>query len=222
VADRRDARYDGLAAWYADHVATLPAHQVAHTEALELLGNGPGRCLDLGCGTGFAVPGLVAAGWLVVGVDVSTDQLDAARGVGAELVLADAADLPFADASFEAVVSVLTHTDFDDPGAVFAEAQRVLRPGGRFVYVGSHPCFVAPSVQRAGVELPVLHAGYRRHGWWDASPAFGDGIRPRVGVNHLPLADFLNAVVGSGLTLLEFREPGGDDYPFFLSLRATK
>lgn len=68
----------------------------------------------------------------------------------------------------------------------------------------------------------MLHAGYRRRGWWDASPALGDGIRPRIGVNQLPLADFLNAVVESGLFPIEFREPGGDDYPFFLSLRATK
>jgi ubiquinone/menaquinone biosynthesis C-methylase UbiE len=142
--------------------------------------------------------------------------------MNAELVQADASDLPFPDCSFDAVVSLLTHTDFDDPTAVFAEVARVLRPGGRFVYVGTHPCFVAPSVQRGGVDPPVLHSGYRRAGWRFASPAFGEGIRPRVGVNHLPLADFLNAMLRSGLALVEFAEPGGDDYPYFLSLRATK
>jgi len=216
------ARYDGLAEWYRDHVSALPLHQVAHRSALELLGVGAGRCLDLGCGTGFAVPALVAAGWQVVGVDVSADQLAVADGVDAELVQADAADLPFEDDSFDAVVSVLTHTDFDDPASVFAEVHRVLRPGGRFVYVGSHPCFVAPSVERARVDVPVLHPGYRRRGWWFTSPAFGEGIRPRVGVNHLPLADFLNAFLRSGLALVEFGEPGDHDYPYFVSLRATK
>jgi SAM-dependent methyltransferase len=216
------ARYDGLAEWYRDHISALRLHEVAHRSALGLLGAGEGRCLDLGCGTGFAVPALVAAGWQVVGVDVSADQLAVAGGVDAELVQADAADMPFEDDSFDAVVSVLTHTDFDDPGSVFAEVHRVLRPGGRFVYVGSHPCFVAPSVERFRVEVPVLHPGYSRRGWWFTSPAFGDGIRPRVGVNHLPLADFLNVLLQSGLTLVEFGEPGDDDYPYFLSLRATK
>jgi hypothetical protein len=91
-----------------------------------------------------------------------------------------------------------------------------------FVYVGSHPCFVAPSVERGGLVAPILHPGYRRSGWWFSSPAFGDGIRPRVGVNHLPLAEFLNALTRSGLAPVEFDEPGDDDYPYFFSLKATR
>jgi ubiquinone/menaquinone biosynthesis C-methylase UbiE len=58
----------------------------------------------------------------------------------AVLVAADAAALPFADGSFDAVVSVLTHTGLDRPEAAFAEAARVLRQGGRLSYVGTHPC----------------------------------------------------------------------------------
>ena len=48
------------------------------------------------------------------------------------------------DNSFDAVASVLTHTDVDDPEAAFAEAARVLRPGGRLSYVGTHPCTICP------------------------------------------------------------------------------
>jgi SAM-dependent methyltransferase len=215
-------RYDGLAAWYQEYVAGERLHEVAHRSALELLGMGDGSCLDLGCGTGFGIPALVAAGWRVVGVDLSADQLAFAEGVDAELVRADASALPFEENSFDAVVSVLTHTDFDHPATVFSEVHRVLRPGGRFVYVGTHPCFVAPSVERAGLLTPVLHPGYRVRGWWFTSPAFGEGIRPRVGVNHLPLSDFLNIVLAAGLLPLEFHEPGEDDYPYFLALLATK
>jgi hypothetical protein len=40
-------------------------------------------------------------------------------------------------------------------------------------------------------------------------------------VNHLPLAEFLNALLASGLTLLEFGEPGEDDYPYLLSVKAA-
>ena len=217
-------RYDGLADWYSEHVTQLPQHRLAHEVAVEFLGRGDGRsCLDLGCGTGSGIPGLVAAGWRVVGVDVSADQLaKASNEHQAEFVQADAADLPFADSAFDAVVSVLTHTDFDDFGAALGEAQRVLKPRGIFVYVGPHPCFVAPSVERGGNATPILHPGYRRSGWWFSSPAFGAGIRPRVGVNHLPLPEFLNALIRSGLDPVRFSEPGEDDYPYLLAVMASR
>jgi SAM-dependent methyltransferase len=134
------ARYDGATAWYesfaADEVLTC-----VRNFAVGLLGPGPGRCLDLGCGTGLAIPALVAAGWSVVGVDVSRDQLAAAtrlaRGT-AELVEGDAHAMPFPDAEFDAVISILTHTDLDDVRTSFTEARRVLRADGLFVYLGAH------------------------------------------------------------------------------------
>src|SRR5207302_1994105 len=76
--------------------------------AVRLLGNGTGHCLDLGCGTGRAIPALLAAGWSVVGTDVSADQLRAAReyaGDRVQFVRADAHALPFEAGEFDAVVS---------------------------------------------------------------------------------------------------------------------
>ena len=223
------ARYDGLAAWYDEFVRR---HELTALEldVLErLLGEGRGRCLDLGCGTGVAIPTLARLGWSVVGVDVSADQLSVAEArtgdLAERLVLADAAELPFPDASFDAVVSLFTHTDFDDAGAVFREVARVLRAGGRFVYVGPHPCFLSPTVERRADGPHVLHDGYRRRGWWYDAPGFRlgrEGIRGRVGVNHLPLADFLNAFAATGLKLERTEEPGDEDYPVVLAIAASK
>jgi len=222
-------RYDGLADWYDDEVRHLALSHVTGTalkSLIQLLGTGPGMCLDVGCGTGIAIPDLTKLGWSVVGVDISADQLRLARehtkGLAINLLEADASHLPFPVGSFDVVVSMLTHTDFDDPRAIFAEIYRVLRPGGKFVYVGTHPCFVTPYAERKPGADFLLHPGYRRRGWTRTGPGFGQGIRPRVGVNHQTLADFLNAILKSGLLLKEVDEPGDEDYPFLLGVAAQR
>jgi ubiquinone/menaquinone biosynthesis C-methylase UbiE len=142
------ARYDGLAAWYEDFRPALPLDE---EDALErLLGPGRGRCLDFGCGTGVALEPLQRLGWSVEGTDVSQDLLEIARGRGLHCVLAPAEALPFADGSFDAAVSIWTHTDVDDFPVVLQELARVLRPSAPFVYIGAHPCFVGPHSRRAG------------------------------------------------------------------------
>jgi hypothetical protein len=117
------------------------------------------------------------------------------------------------------VFSTFTHTDVDDFAGLAAEARRLLRRGGRFVYVGNHPCFVGP-VQEHTTALPVLHPGYRRGGRWDAAEAPGstpDGWRTRLGSYvHLPLAEFLNAF--AGLTLVSADEGNEErEYPTMIA-----
>ena len=149
------ARYDGIAAWYDDwRPALTPDERAA---LMRLLGTGDGRCLDVGCGTGVATTAVAERGWWVVGVDVSAEQLDVARRRGLEVVEGSAHELPFEDESFDAAVSVLTHTDVGDFRATVAEIARVLRPGAPFVYIGVHPCFVGPhSVFVHAEGMPAL------------------------------------------------------------------
>lgn len=110
---------------------------------LDHLHAGPGdRVLDAGCGLGNvthvlerAVPGLA-----VTGVDLDPDRAAAARaqGVGAPLLAADDARLPFPDRTFRTVVcsEVLEHVP--DDVAVLRELHRVLRPGGHLVLTVPH------------------------------------------------------------------------------------
>src|SRR5436190_2235378 len=109
-----EARYDSVANWYDAEFASSELGASALRIVLRLLGDGPGRLLDLGCGGGLNALAFAEHGWTVTGVDVSTAQLEFARGRGVEVVEANAAALPFGDASFDAVVSVFTHTDIDD------------------------------------------------------------------------------------------------------------
>lgn len=219
------ARYDGQTEWYESYTSSelFPS---ARAFAVQLLGDGPGSCLDLGCGTGRAIPALTQAGWSVVATDVSADQLEAAREHArdrARFVHADAHALPFADEQFDAVISILTHTDLDDPKAAFTEACRVLRAGGTFVYLGVHPCFGSPFVERRKDATITLKPGYRDAGWQRLPPdANSTKIRSRVGINHLPLAGFLNAIIRSGFTITQVEEAGDVDPPIFLAVKSTK
>ena len=218
----RVARYDGVVDWYEDFRPSLNEDEVAVLR--RYLGHGRGRCLDLGCGTGVAIPELTRLGWTVVGVDVSEQMLRRARTHGAELIRAPGEALPFDDASFDAAVSIWTHTDVDDFTAILRETARVLRPGAPFAYIGAHPCFVGPHSRFIAAEgVPELHSGYRRTERYDGGPAIGpEGLRARVGATHLPLGLFLQAFLDAGFKIQGFEELGSREYPYTVALRCRR
>lgn len=192
------ARYDGHADWYEATFGFLGA--VAGSGGLlgRLLGPADGDiriCLDIGCGTGLHFRAVQTLGYTVIGIDVSPDQLRIAASRNPRLIQADAGRIPLRDASISAVAMTFVHTDVDDFPAVIAEAARVLRPGGRMVYLGIHPAYVGAFLDRT-TETDTHHvrltAGYgneRLH----RDPSGRFPIRTRVGARNLTLATFLNA-----------------------------
>ena len=218
------ARYDGVAEWYDREFATGELATAPRETMLRLLGDGPGRLLDVGCGTGAHTAILPEHGWDAVGVDISEDQLRLARERGLEVVRADAADLPFEDATFDAVVSMWTHTDVEDFTALVREVARVLRPSGPFVYVGAHPCFVGPHSRFISAEgVPELHPGYWRTGRYDKGPAISPhGLRAKVGAAHLPLGLFVRSFLDGGFRLEQFEELKTREYPYTVALRCRQ
>ncbi|MFL5958874.1 MAG: methyltransferase domain-containing protein [Gaiellaceae bacterium] len=216
-------RYDGIADWYDTEFQPSPLESETWATLVRLLGDGNGSLVDVGCGTGGYAAGLAERGWQVTGVDASEDMLRRARERGVEAVQADAAALPFDDATFDAAISVFTHTDVDDFAGLVREVVRVLRPGAPFVYVGVHPCFVGPhSVYDPDRQAPELHPGwYRLAGRYDEAPGIwrGSGVRIRVGASHLPLGLFLQTFLDAGLRLECVEEPPEREYSFGLALR---
>jgi SAM-dependent methyltransferase len=132
--------FDRLAAEYTK-LRGSPPFDDPLSEAVVELGDLRGRrVLDIGCGTGVVL-GLLMRDFDVqgVGLDASSKMIDAARRElpeVAEFHIGSAESLPFADATFDAVLMRLVVHLIDRPRA-FAEALRVLRPGGRFVVTTS-------------------------------------------------------------------------------------
>ena len=217
-------RYDGVAEWYEGFRPALTPEEL---DALQrMLGRGSGRCLDVGCGTGLATTAVAELGWSAVGIDLSEDMLEAAHGRGLEVVHGSGDALPFAGETFDAAVSILTHTDLDDFSGAIRETARVLRPEAPLVYIGGHPCFIGPhSLFLAGEGVPALDPGYRAARRYDGSApgvANPEGLRARVGGVHLPLDVFLAAFLEAGLRIERFEELGSRDYPHMVALRARR
>jgi SAM-dependent methyltransferase len=97
--------------------------------------------VELGCGTAYFSAWLARAGARPVGVDVTPAQLGTARrcqeqfGVTFPLIEADAQDVPLPDAGFDLVVSEYGASLWCEPDRWVAEAARLLRPGGRLVFL---------------------------------------------------------------------------------------
>ncbi len=136
-----DPKAVARAVWAAgDYGAIAPNIALVGLRAVRYAGVRPGDdVLDVACGTGNAALPAARAGGRVTGVDLTPELLTLARalaaaeGLGIDFVEGDTEALPFADASFDVVLSTF--------GVMFAPRQeqaarelvRVLRPGGRMV-----------------------------------------------------------------------------------------
>lgn len=126
---------------------------------------GPGeRVLDLGSGSGtdsLIAAQMVGAHGKVTGIDMTAEMLTKARAAAAEAGIAnaefvegEAEQLPFADASFDVVISNGVVDLIPDKDAVYGELHRVLAPGGRL------------QIADVTIQQPVSEEGRRRIDLW--------------------------------------------------------
>lgn len=178
--------YDWQHAYWAEHAleweawadTVAPQAEGLNRQLLEAAGIGPGaRVLDLACGAGE--PSLTAAELVgpdghVTASDYSTEMLGVARRraesngrTNMTFEQADMQALPFADASFDHVISRFGFMYTEAPARAAAEILRVLRPGGRVALMVWGPManntVLSVALDAANARLEVLDEEARRH-----------------------------------------------------------
>lgn len=136
--------------------------------------------LDVGCGLGATLQALNSqlSNARLVGVNIDERQLQACRTLQAvngnrlQWQQADAVSLPFPDNSFDVVLSVEAMFHFSSRQAFFAEAYRVLKPGGRLVITDM---LIDPSLPQLPLPGFLIEAAVQDgYGpwpeFWDAEP----------------------------------------------------
>jgi SAM-dependent methyltransferase len=128
------AGWEEKAAAYERFFVVITGRLVEPLLAAASVGAGT-RVLDVGTGPGWVAAQAAERGASVVGVDVAEAMIARARSAhpGLRFRWADAHELPFADASFDAVVGNLAVMHLSRPERAIAEFVRVLSPGGRLV-----------------------------------------------------------------------------------------
>lgn len=116
-------------------------NQVLDSYRRTVINSAHGLVLEVGVGSGLNLSLYGPAVGRVVGLDPSPELLRIARRRAAEafvpvsLVRASAEDIPFADAAFDVIVTTWTLCSIPNPIVALFEMRRVLKPGGRLVFV---------------------------------------------------------------------------------------
>lgn len=178
------ASFSRAAASY-DAVAGL--QRTVALELIEQVGAAAGDVLDLGCGTGFVTARIAAQARAVYALDLAEGMVAYGRTHHARdsvhWLCGDAENLPLADESVDGVVSSLALQWCENLNAVFAELQRVLRPGGQAWLATLGPD-----------TLGELRTAWR-------------AVDSRVHVNRFASRDLIEQTLRrSGLTLEQWRE----------------
>jgi SAM-dependent methyltransferase len=168
------------------------------------------RAVELGCGTAYVSAWMARRGATVAGIDASERQLATARrladrhGIDLELVHGNAEATPFASGAYDVAISEYGAAIWCDPYSWIPEAHRLLKPGGRLVFLAHHPL--------ASVCSP-----------WDGSELVERLVRPWFGLHRLdwtevevdpggieftlPLSDWMALFRRTGFAVEDLREP---------------
>jgi SAM-dependent methyltransferase len=209
-----DSGWDASAQAWIDAIGDDPNRNVLlDPEMLDVCGDVRGkRVLDVGCGEGRFCRMLAGRGAEATGIDPTPGLIAEAerRGAAGAYVRGVAEQLPFADAAYDLVISYVTLVDIAGYREAIAEMTRVLRPGGSLV--ACNLGFVTATPAAPGESPWVRDAGGKR--LYYRIDRYAEEFASRLawaGIDiinwHRPQSAYMQAYLGAGLLLRDFREP---------------
>jgi SAM-dependent methyltransferase len=192
--------------------ARAPEHDAfwAYRDEFRRFAPAPGTAtLEIGCGEGRISRELSGLGHHVTATDISPTLLAAAEQAdsAAGYRQADAAALPFEDASFDRVIAYNVLMDVDDMFAAVAEAGRVLTRDGILTISIVHPFSDRGSFATPNANAPFVVPGSyfgRRH--FAGTESRNGHVMHFAGWSH-PLEDYIAALTEAGLAVTGLQEP---------------
>lgn len=246
-----NSAYDEIAEWYDECIrrGTIP-HDVVLPALFALIGDIKGQHIcDLACGQGVVARQLARQGGVIVGVDLSTKLLDLARQyqdaemqsnnctTGSITYLHGNAQRLAAieDSAFDGVVCNMALMDIPDLTAALHTVNRILRPGGWFVFSVTHPCLESVRrqtryIRAADGTVEEVKSYFVERPWRSDNP---NGVRGRVDAHHRTLSTYVNTLLQVGLSIERLAEPQAtgelaerfpiyQDFPAHLVVRSRK
>ena len=200
------AEYDSYAAQFSDERAGASLNRLVEEPVVrEFTGDPSGlRVLDAGCGDGSYARWLAERGATVTAIDASFELLSIAKERHSDLPITflshDLNDpIPFADASFDLVLSTLVTEYIENVENLFSEFSRILDVKGRLIVSCDHPFLSGVIKNDQGERVLVDYFSRTRRSYlW-----FGREIP----VFSHTLEDYLAAILKAGFSIDRIREP---------------
>ncbi|OFW55044.1 MAG: hypothetical protein A2V75_02870 [Actinobacteria bacterium RBG_16_70_17] len=200
---------DALADWWVGEVAADPVYAGEVVPlALGVLDPVPGRLyLELGCGEGEVMRAVAGRGARVLGCDLS-ERLARRAAAAGPVAVCRLPDLSWVRAgSLDGACAVLVLEHLEEPEPLFAEAARIVRPGGVLALVSNHPAYTAPGsgplVDPEDGEVLWRWGPYMEEG--SSEEPAGEGS---VVFHHRSLGVLLTAAASAGWCLERLVEHG--------------
>lgn len=161
------------------------------------------KVLDLGCGSGRYSLKLAQNNAIVTGIDLSEGMLEKARHKTSKyninFIKHDIQqNLPFADKSFDLVISSLVFEHIKDLGKIYSEIHRVLNDDGRFLFSEMHPSMFYKNIQahytddETGKEIEI--GSYRRQLCDFINPLIKTGFQIKTISEHCCNEELIKAI----------------------------
>ncbi len=190
-----------LTEWWLEEIATDPAYdRVVTPMLLDVMSAEVGKTyLDLGCGEGRVMRMLAAAGARPIGVEMNHHLARRAVSAG-PIAEGSLPDLGFLrDDSFDGAVCVLVIEHIEDHGRLFAEAARVVRPGGVLALVMNHPHWTAPG--SSPISYPDDELLWRPGSYFDRGALLERAGGQEIVFHHRTMGDIVESAAFAGWSL---------------------